>query len=157
MHICYTSDGIQEEELEKYSHSIFLAGPTPRSASVPSWRPEAIKILEELNYDGFVWSPEKKPDSDDWSYDTDECYHWEKWGLVNSEVVLFWVPRDMETMPAFTTNIEFGRWITKSAYGRPDDAPKNKYMDIMYKDIIKEDPSSTLKATIERALAIRYY
>jgi hypothetical protein len=28
--------------------AIFLAGPTPRSLNVASWRPEAIKILEQL-------------------------------------------------------------------------------------------------------------
>ena len=39
-------------------------------------------------------------------------------------------------MPAFTTNVEFGRYITSSKflYGRPPDSVKNRYLDWMYQD-----------------------
>jgi len=40
-------------------NSIFLAGPTPRSKDVKSWRPDALKILEELEYKGIVCIPER--------------------------------------------------------------------------------------------------
>ena len=38
--------------------SIFLAGPTPRSKEVKSWRPEAIRLLKEKGFDGVVFVPE---------------------------------------------------------------------------------------------------
>ena len=38
--------------------SIFLAGPTPRSNDIKSWREEAIKILEQLEFEGIVYIPE---------------------------------------------------------------------------------------------------
>lgn len=42
-----------------FPHAIFLAGPTPRDKDTPSWRPEAIHILEQLKYDGIVFVPEQ--------------------------------------------------------------------------------------------------
>lgn len=47
---------------------------------------------------------------------------------------MFWVPREIQTMPAFTTNVEFGMFLDKrSKYksiilGYPLDAPKMKYL-----------------------------
>ena len=37
-------------------------------------------------------------------------------------------------MPAFTTNVEFGYYIHtgKITYGRPEKAPKTKYLDWLY-------------------------
>ena len=37
-----------------FSNSIFLAGPTPRSNSIKSWRKEAIDIFKELNFNGTI-------------------------------------------------------------------------------------------------------
>ena len=34
----------------KTKNSIFLAGPTPRSKDIPSWRNEALKILKDIQY-----------------------------------------------------------------------------------------------------------
>jgi len=45
------------------SHSIFLAGPTPRSRDVDSWRPEALEFLEVIGWNGLVMVPEHR----DWS------------------------------------------------------------------------------------------
>lgn len=41
--------------------SIFLAGPTPRSKEVQSWRPEALRILKNLGYDGQVYVKYRNP------------------------------------------------------------------------------------------------
>jgi nucleoside 2-deoxyribosyltransferase len=113
--------------------SIFLAGPTPRDPSVKSWRPKAIDILNELNFQGTVFVPE----CEDWTVhgDYDDQVHWE-WEAINSAtVVCFWIPRDLDILPAFTTNIEFGYLIAsgKIVLGYPTDSPKNKYIDKLAK------------------------
>ena len=99
--------------------SIFLAGPTPRSPDVQSWRPDALKILADLEYTGTVYVPERKSFSPGFKY-TDQV-EWEYAGLENATIIVFWVPRVIETMPAFTTNVEFGRYVGsgRAVYGRP--------------------------------------
>ena len=47
-----------DQEIIKGEKSIFLAGPTPREKDIISWRNEAIKILENLGFDGIVYVPE---------------------------------------------------------------------------------------------------
>ena len=135
MELCYSEEPISKERSDKFENSLFLAGPTPRSDDVESWRPEAIDILEKLNYDGMVWIPEylNKPEV----FDYDHQVNWERWGLISCTKIVFWVPRDLETMPAFTTNVEIGFYLAKSpercCYGRPKDSPKNEYLDWLYK------------------------
>lgn len=108
--------------------SIFLAGPTPRRAATASWRPEALRILEDLAFDGQVYVPE----SADWGAHGhyDDQLHWEWEALNLCTVAVFWVPRDLETMPAFTTNVEFGLLIQsgKLILGFPEAAPKMTYL-----------------------------
>jgi len=112
--------------------SIFLAGPTPRHKSVIGWRDEAIEILQR-RYNGLtIFIPE--PFLDIHEEQENNYYHqidWEDRALEASTVILFWVPRNLKNMPAFTTNVEFGAWVKsgKVVYGRPDDAPKCGYLD----------------------------
>jgi hypothetical protein len=114
--------------LEKIEQSIFLAGPTPRSPEVTSWRHEALKILDYVDFKGTVYVPE----SDDWGphdqYDDQVKWEWE--ALNSSTIVLFWIPRDLAKMPAFTTNVEFGLFIGsgKCVMGYPVGAPKMNYL-----------------------------
>src|SRR5262249_12812776 len=87
--------------------SIFLAGPTPRSPDVLSWRPEALDILKELAFPETVLIPERR---DGWSKVSYlDQVEWEYVGLEGCSVVAFWVPRHLPTLPGFTTNVEFGR------------------------------------------------
>jgi len=112
---------------EQVESSIFLAGPTPRDPNTPSWRPKAIEILEGLGYKGTVYIPEDRGVSD---YKFDEQIKWEWEALNASKVIAFWVPRELSTMPAFTTNIEFGMYASsgKCLLGTPVNAPKNNYL-----------------------------
>lgn len=143
---------------DKVTKSIFLAGPTPRNnkitsrnkqiweylklylqtgflvwGKVPSWRPEALRILKESGYDGHVFVPEDRPGSKE---NTDYEYHsmieWETEGLNRADIILFWVPRNLKTMPAFTTNIEWGAWRSsgKVIFGAPAESPKNRYLEL---------------------------
>jgi hypothetical protein len=133
--------------------SIFLAGPTPRSDDVPSWRPAAIAILRRLGFDGSVLVPERH----DWSalahYEDQVTWEWE--GLNQCSQAFFWVPREMELMPAMTTNVEFGLMAAsgKSILARPPDAPKMRYLDTLarrYGAPIFDDLESGVALAVER-------
>ena len=133
-----------DQEIIKGKKSIFLAGPTPRDKNTKSWRIDACKKLEELGFDGVVYVPEystMKPKTD---Y-VDQAM-WERNALSEASVILFWVPRNLTDMPAFTTNVEFGYWLNtnKVIYGRPKDAAKIKYLDWLYEFDYNEKPYDNL-------------
>lgn len=112
---------------DKLPKSIFLAGPTPRDKAVPSWRPEALKLLEGFN--GHIYVPEDSSWSPKFTYDDQVEWEWE--GIMTATVVLFWVPRELQTMPAFTTNVEYGMAVPlrNVVVGWPEDSPKNRYLE----------------------------
>ncbi|MFI5936254.1 hypothetical protein [Actinoplanes sp. NPDC051494] len=98
-----------EQPPEAWDASLFIAGPMPRTTDVPSWRPDALKAVEgawtgpgEL----VVFVPEPR-DGKPLKYDH---HAWEDRWLAIVDVILFWVPRDMQHLPGLTTNVEFGRW-----------------------------------------------
>ncbi|MCT4612530.1 MAG: nucleoside 2-deoxyribosyltransferase domain-containing protein [Clostridia bacterium] len=145
------------EELDRKAgtNAIFLAGPTPRKQEVESWRPKALEILKELGYEGTVYIPEDRDGTVKGDY-LDQV-EWEKEGLTDADVIVFWVPRELKGMPAFTTNVEFGYWANsgKIVYGRPLGAPKTKYLDWMYKtEYDNKEPYSDLKETLKEAVNI---
>lgn len=122
------------EEIPSQScDGIFLAGPTPRDESTPSWRPEALKILEELDYQGVVYVPESR----NWQPHDDYTgqIEWEWAALDKATNIAFWVPRSLPTMPAFTTNVEFGLHAKsgKAVLGYPPQAEKMRYLDALAK------------------------
>ena len=112
--------------------SMFLLGPTPRDLVTPSWRIEALEILKKLKYDGTVLVPERRVRKANISYD--DQVEWEDEAMNRALYNVFWIPRNLTTMPAFTTNVEFGRLYkySNTLYGRPADAPKNRYLDWLY-------------------------
>jgi len=115
---------------EQVDKSIFLAGPTPREAVTPSWRPQALSILHDLKFDGTVYVPEDRTSNSCHEFEYDAQINWELTALHSSSIIVFWVPRDLTNMPAFTTNVEFGHFIStgKCMFGAPKDAPKNDYL-----------------------------
>lgn len=139
--------------------SIFLAGPTLRDSSFEkSWRKEAVEILEKYGYDGVVYVPE---------YTLEEKFHddmiekqtrWEWEALDNSTVIMFWIPRTFPDKPAFTTNVEFGRYITKNSdniiLGYPNYAKKMEYIRLLYKELTNKNPAKTLEETIIQTLKL---
>lgn len=115
--------------LQPLAKSIFLAGPTPRAANVQSWRPQALDILRnDLAFEGTVLVPEAEDGRPHNEYDHQLSWEWE--ALNQATIVVFWVPRDLETMPAFTTNVEFGFLIAsgKVVLGAPVGAKKMGYL-----------------------------
>jgi hypothetical protein len=140
-----------DEPVIKSSNSIFLAGPTPRDSITPSWRPEAIGILNALGFDGVVYVPEHKERKKDYNYDLQVIWEWQT--LANAGGIVFWVPRKLPEMPAFTTNVEFGLWIKdeKSFYGRPSWAEKKGYLDKIYRCFRKLEPVDNLQNLLSAA------
>lgn len=134
--------------------SIFFAGPTPRNKATKSWRPEAIDKLKELGFDGVVYIPEYEGLQEKEDY-TDQAM-WERKALTEATVILFWVPRELPDMPAFTTNVEFGYWIHtgKIIYGRPDTAEKIKYLDWLYKLDYGKDPINNLDELLKQSIEL---
>jgi hypothetical protein len=147
--------------LQPIAKSIFLAGPTPRDDETPTWRPEALAILEELGFEGTVYVPE----SEDWakhdSYDLQVDWEWA--GIDASRIVVFWVPRDLSRnsegemkMPAFTTNVEFGLVARsgKGMLGFPAGAKKTSYLNRLAEKVgmpVYGSMRELLAAAVERA------
>ncbi len=113
---------------ERFERSLFLAGPSPRGAVGHDWRPAAIEALEAQGYDGVVFVP--LPADGHGAIDYVAQVSWEARAMESSDVLLFWVPRDLETLPGFTTNIEWGRWESSGrvVLGYPKGAPKMRYL-----------------------------
>ena len=116
---------------------IILAGPTVRGNQphLTSWRFEAIEEFKKQGFDGTLIVPEfnNKTESDKHRPDIPL---WEYEGLKIADCILFWIPRTRELI-GLTTNWEHGYWVGrarhKMVYGRPDDAYRIQYLDIMWK------------------------
>lgn len=151
MKVIYT-----HEEIKNTKNSIFLAGPTPRSDDVKSWRPLAIRLLEQNNYDGIVYSPEH-PDGQEAWLKLPYPAEWEHQAIRSCGILLFWVPRFMDNMPALTTNVEFGHFIPSKyvLYGRPTNAEHCKYLDWMYRKYYNKHIHESLTSLIDEAVTTK--
>lgn len=123
----------------KFKKSLFLAGPSARPGQdIESWRKDAIKILQDKGFDGVIFCPENRDFKfKDKDFNYDDQVEWEDKYLSLCDCILFWVPRDLSIdkdgnmkLPAFTTNIEFGKYETsgKIVLGYPEDAEKMAYL-----------------------------
>ena len=128
-----------------------LCGPTPRDKETKSWRPEALKILEGLGFDGHVFVPEPRDGRVFGDY-VDQV-EWETSALHQADVIVFWIPRDLKSLPGFTTNVEWGIWADtgKVVLGTPPDAQKVQYLQHMATKL-KVANYSTLDTTLEDAV-----
>jgi hypothetical protein len=107
--------------------SIFLARPTPADGEVPSWRPSAIAALksrwpalEPLT----VLTPESRLGERAKEYH--DQLEWEAAALDAATAIIFWIPRDLDKLPGFTTNVEFGLHVRSGrvVLGAPADLPE---------------------------------
>ncbi|MFI6580256.1 nucleoside 2-deoxyribosyltransferase domain-containing protein [Embleya sp. NPDC050493] len=143
-----------DEPPDAWDASVFLAGPTPRAAHVPSWRPAALKLIRERRRRPgrlVVFVPEP---GEGQSWPTHQVQRdWELRNLDRSDRVLFWIPRDLRDLPGLTTNDEWG-WLKDSGravLGTPPDAPHVRYQRAyaLGHDVPVCD---TLPATVDTAL-----
>ena len=121
------------QPLVELKNSVALLGPTPRDALTPSWRPKFIETLSSAGFDGTIIVPE--PSDGKFSHSYINQVEWELEMIEKSELISFWVPRELFHMAGFTTNIELGFCLGKqkrTIYGRPNDAEKIKYCDFLH-------------------------
>lgn len=116
---------------------IFLAGPTVRGNQPhlrPSWRIAAVELFKQRQFPGTLILPEFT-DPDESDKGRDELPEWEFNGMRGADCIMFWIPRTRELI-GLTTNFELGYWLRfrgKVVYGRPDDAYRIRYLDILWK------------------------
>jgi 8-oxo-dGTP pyrophosphatase MutT (NUDIX family) len=136
---------------QSFHASLYLAGPTPRNAEVCSWRPQALQLLESMAYDGVVFVPESQDGQR--SGDYDQQVEWELEAMRRSDVLLFWVPAEKDTLPAYTTRMEFGLQVHsgKVILGIPPNAFKIRYMEKLAKKY-RIAAHDSLEETVEAAL-----
>ena len=142
----------QEDFPKSFAVSLFLAGPTPRSSAVKSWRPEALELLKQAGYQGVVFVPELRDGK--WNGKFREQVAWEEKALNMSDCIIFWIPRNLADMPAFTTNVEYGEWFKsgKAILGAPKKAPKLNYLRVRGEKYFVpqfETLNETIKAGLE--------
>lgn len=137
---------------ERFQSSVFLAGPTPRDSAVSSWRPQALQILSQLNYEGVVFVPE--PADGRWKSDYVDQIEWEERARRMSDLIVVWCPRDLQALPGFTTNVEFGLDLHtgKIRYGRPPEAPHTRYLDWQYQNHTRREAASSLEQLLREAV-----
>jgi len=156
MKVVYAREPIQED-IRGISKPVFLVGPSPRSIDVQSWRPNAIDIFKQHEFDGVLYVPEPREKEGDDTFDYHKQVYWEYRALAHCRefgAILAWVPRELKTMPAFTTNVEFGLHVGSENffYGRPDNAPKTRYLDFLYKKERRRLPETSIERLIEQVI-----
>jgi hypothetical protein len=136
-------------------YKIFLAGPTLRTNQI-AWREDAIKLFEEYaDIDVSLVIPE--PFMGDYA----EQIEFEHYHIQTSDLIFFWVPRDIENkVYGLTTNVEFGMFMPLAfraisnpiLYGRPEDSDNNRYLDYCYRKFYKQEPLDRLDKMVAIAL-----
>ncbi|QIZ35918.1 nucleoside 2-deoxyribosyltransferase domain-containing protein [Saccharopolyspora sp. ASAGF58] len=114
--------------------SVFLAGPTPKDGEVASWRPKAVELIEAAwrRPDRLtVLTPESRGNLRAERYA--DQFAWENDARAAATAILFWIPRDLKTLPGFTTNVEFGHDVStgRAVLGCPPECPnpeRNRYL-----------------------------
>jgi len=152
------------DQLRTYSSSVFLAGPTVRGHQQhlqPSWRFAAADMFREKGSEGALIIPEFG-DIEESDKDRKDIPLWEYEGLKTADCVMFWIPRTRELV-GLTTNFELGYWMKdreKLVYGRPDDAYRIGYLDVLWlKDYYERRVGSpviyrTFEGTVDAVLGL---
>jgi calcineurin-like phosphoesterase family protein len=120
-----TDDGGNMTSLDEVKNAIFLAGPCPREdyENADKWRKDAIDILNDIGFDGYVLNPTNK------NYlkmrNLEKQTTWEQTAMSIASAIVFWCDRT-EKLPGFTTNYEIGAWMKKPRIyiGIPEDVKK---------------------------------
>jgi len=147
MKIIYANESPNEDPCQ----SIFLAGPSPQSKEHYNWRPEALEILKKIEFDGSVFVPISRDGN--WLPNYNAKVEWELTHLDMASVIVFWIPRDLETRPGFRTNVKYGMYLKsgKIILGFPENTPKMKYLAHLA-DIHNISIYHTLEKTLNNAL-----
>jgi hypothetical protein len=142
-----------EQTLEDITRSLFLAGPSPRGRGEYDWRKDACAYLRETGFDGTVFSPLPRDGQYHDNYDHEAQIDWELTHLEKAGAIVFWIPRDLATLPGFTTNVEFGRFSRRPriVLGYPESAPKMRYLHYIAR-LDQVPVHHTMKQTLQAAV-----
>jgi len=157
MEVVYARQALPESEAQRLrGGAIFLAGPTPRTKEVASWRPATVRLLLKKKFSGYVFLPEDPGGGTHGDKALQRKWEWR--ALEAADAVLFWVPRNLKTLPGFTTNIEFGYWAARApgkvVFGAPSGAPQTSYMrELCTQPDVRIPVCSSLTDVVERAIA----
>ncbi|MEU3680441.1 nucleoside 2-deoxyribosyltransferase domain-containing protein [Streptomyces sp. NPDC030592] len=122
---------VGQEQPESWDAAVYLCGPTPTDPEEPSWRPSAVAALRAA-WDGAgrlaVFLPEPTADGSYPPY-ADQIA-WEEEAMRRSDVVLFWIPREMNRLPGLVSNIKWGVWYDsgRAVLGAPPEAERMAYL-----------------------------
>ncbi|MGI5340807.1 nucleoside 2-deoxyribosyltransferase domain-containing protein [Streptomyces sp. CA-181903] len=127
VHVVY----VGQEPPEDWSAAVYLCGPTPTDPAEPSWRPDAVAALRAA-WTGpgrlAVFLPEPAAGGSYPAY-ADQIA-WEEETMRRSDVILFWIPRDMARLPGLVSNIKWGAWCDsgRAVLGTPPEAERMAYL-----------------------------
>lgn len=156
-------ESLSSEYLQLFMHAkaneiktldgIFLAGPCIREKHYDlfePWRNTAIDMFEKYGFKGDIFSPEPFCRS---GYQ--DQILWEEMYLTHAKVIMFWIPRQLDILPAFTSNVEFGEWMKsgKVVLGYPPRACKMGYLQFKaerYNIPVANNLERTVKLAIEQ-------
>ena len=142
--------------------SIFLAGPMARGSRIEDgWQGEALRLLKEQEFHGCVYVPSSKNGIyEDGRVPFEETTEWEWERLGVCDAILFWVPRDDDKLLGYTTNVEFGRYVSiRPAHvvlGYPERALRMEYLEMLYRAECNRASYDRLDYAIEAAIGIAY-
>ncbi|MCB5178817.1 nucleoside 2-deoxyribosyltransferase domain-containing protein [Streptomyces antimicrobicus] len=114
-----------------WTAAVYLCGPTPADPAERSWRPDAVAALR-AGWSGpgrlVVFLPEPEPGGTYPAYG--DQIAWEEDAMRRSDVVLFWIPRDMARLPGLVSNIKWGAWCDsgRAVLGSPPGAERMDYL-----------------------------
>jgi hypothetical protein len=149
MKLFYASERSADEAVR----SLFLAGPSPRGNGEHDWRQEACALLRQMEFKGAVYIPLPRDGVYRDNYDHAAQIDWELEHLEKAGAIVFWIPRDLKTLPGFTTNVEFGRYSRsgRAILGYPKSAPRMRYLHYIA-DLDGVPVFHTLEETLAAAL-----
>lgn len=145
---------VGQEAPDSWAASVYLCGPTPTDPAEPSWRPDAVAALRSA-WSGAgrlaVFLPEPVPGGDYPAYG--DQIAWEEDAMRRSDVILFWIPRDMARLPGLVSNIKWGSWCDsgRAVLGTPPEAERMAYL-LHFAGTLGVPVERTLKGAAEAAL-----
>ena len=144
--------GLKHDEKEV---SIYLAGPTRWNVHLKSWRKEAVKILEVLEFNGTVFCPEYEGDRFVENYK--EKDEWKEIALHSASTIVFWVSKNYPIK--IYDSAEFAYWISKKPnsffYGREvvnSNYEQTFFLNWIYEKELGIEPFKNLEDLMQEAV-----
>ncbi|MEU6760234.1 nucleoside 2-deoxyribosyltransferase domain-containing protein [Streptomyces sp. NPDC046685] len=145
---------VDEQPPTAWWAAVYLCGPTPTDPREPSWRPAAVAALRE-GWAGpgtlVVFVPEPSAGGRYPAYA--EQIAWEEEAMRLSDVIAFYIPRDMTRLPGLVSNIKWGAWCGsgRAVLGAPPEADRMEYL-MHFAEALGVPVARSAEATVRAAL-----